>query len=236
METLDSTTFEQVPQPIIEEVPATTVEEPKPNRERLENSPLECNICYEESIEPVATQCGHIFCWSCVYKWIEIKRGSAECPNCKNTITKEKLIPLYPKNYDDEKKNADVTNGVPKRPLAAREDNKSAFRGSGLFTGINIHSRNFAMTIGCLPTLLPILIMVLVNVFAIFFDSDEDFSGYSDSDADDHHFGRGIRSSSEVYNNNEIYETDGFDWAIIVIMIVFVSLPFLLRRFSRRNY
>ena len=32
------------------------------------SSPLECNICYEESSEPVSTLCGHIYCWSCIYK------------------------------------------------------------------------------------------------------------------------------------------------------------------------
>jgi len=130
-----------------------------------------------------------------------------------------------------------VTNGVPKRPLAAREE-PYAFRGSGIFTGINIHSRNFAMTIGCLPTLLPILIMVLVNVFALFFDSDDDFTD-DDSISDlrtDSLSRRG--SSSQIYFDNEIYdvrETDGFDWAIIIIMIIFVSLPFILRRFRRNN-
>lgn len=33
-----------------------------------QGSPLECHICYEESNEPVTTMCGHIFCWSCIYK------------------------------------------------------------------------------------------------------------------------------------------------------------------------
>jgi len=233
MEVQEPKIVEQFVQPIIEEVP-TTIEETNPKKVVNDNSPLECNICYEESIEPVATHCGHIFCWSCVYKWIEVKSGSAECPNCKNTITKEKLIPLYPKNYDDEKKNSDVTSGVPKRPLAAREDKPGGFRGSGIFTGINISSRNFAMTIGCLPTLLPILIMVLVNVFALFFDSDEGYSyDASDSDFAEHY--TSPRSSQQMQLDNDIYETDGFDWAIIVIMIIFVSLPFALRRWSRRN-
>ena len=31
-------------------------------------SPLECNICFDESSEPVTTRCGHIYCWTCIYK------------------------------------------------------------------------------------------------------------------------------------------------------------------------
>jgi len=235
MTTMETKIIEEIPQPEVQEVPVaenTTENKVDPSF----NSPLECNICYEEATEPVTTHCGHIFCWSCVYKWIEVKYNSAECPNCKNMITKEKLIPLYPKNYDTDKKNSDNPTGVPKRPLAAREENNRGL-GHGLFTGINFRSRNFAVTIGCLPTLIPILMMIVVNVIAIFFDDDDDY-GFSDTFEDTNFNARmgsmPARHSSQ-YESSDFSEPDGFDWIVIGIMILFVCLPFILRRFSRRN-
>lgn len=30
-----------------------------------------CSICTEAVIEPVVTHCGHLYCWSCLYRWLE---------------------------------------------------------------------------------------------------------------------------------------------------------------------
>jgi len=232
MNAQEPTIMEQPVQPEVEKTPV--VEEPTTTKEVQNGSPLECNICYEESDEPVTTHCGHIYCWSCVYKWTDLKGSRAECPVCKNTITKEKLIPLYPKNYSQEKINSENTDGVPKRPLAAREQtNGTHNRGFGLFTGINIQSRGFGMTIGCLPTFIPIIMMLIINLFAFFLDNDDD-TDYTSLDASD----------SDLVNNRyafsadqyaEPYESDVFDYTVIIIMIIFVALPFILKRFSRRN-
>lgn len=32
----------------------------------VENT-FECSICLEMAKEPVLTQCGHLFCWSCIF-------------------------------------------------------------------------------------------------------------------------------------------------------------------------
>jgi len=191
------------------------------------SSPLECNICYEESNEPVSTHCGHIYCWSCIYKWISTKSSNGNCPVCKNLVSEEKIIPLYPKNYDDEKKIKTSEDGVPKRPIAKREE-KPAYTGFGhsLFTGVNIRGSNFAMTIGCLPAFLPLLIMIFFSCFTMFADDDDE--GTSTNTLS------GEERESE-YINGGIYETDEFDWMVIVIMIAFVCLPFILGRFRRRN-
>ncbi|KOO33551.1 ring finger protein 5 [Chrysochromulina tobinii] len=29
---------------------------------------FECNICLETACNPVITQCGHLYCWPCLYK------------------------------------------------------------------------------------------------------------------------------------------------------------------------
>jgi E3 ubiquitin-protein ligase RNF5 len=33
-----------------------------------EDSEYSCNICLELSKEPVVTLCGHLFCWSCLFR------------------------------------------------------------------------------------------------------------------------------------------------------------------------
>jgi len=57
---------------------------------------FECKVCLEIANEPVVTQCGHLFCWNCIYKWASHK-GSKDvnCPVCKHGINIDKLIPLY---------------------------------------------------------------------------------------------------------------------------------------------
>ena len=60
-----------------------------------EPSLLGCNICLEPAIEPVITSCGHMYCWSCLYKWLhaEPTRG---CPVCRTrVILNVNIIPFY---------------------------------------------------------------------------------------------------------------------------------------------
>lgn len=33
-----------------------------------QSSYFECNICLELAQDPVVTQCGHLYCWPCLYK------------------------------------------------------------------------------------------------------------------------------------------------------------------------
>ncbi len=35
------------------------------------DSRFSCNICLEHVQEPVVTQCGHLYCWPCLYRWLE---------------------------------------------------------------------------------------------------------------------------------------------------------------------
>ena len=59
----------------------------------------ECPICLENARLPVATRCGHIFCWECIKNWVNIK-GKLECPQCKNGIKLEEVVKLYSGNSD----------------------------------------------------------------------------------------------------------------------------------------
>lgn len=64
-----------------------------------------CNICLDAVNEPVVTQCGHLYCWPCLYQWLEPgiitsseQRGSfgrPVCPVCKAPCSVSTVIPIY---------------------------------------------------------------------------------------------------------------------------------------------
>lgn len=55
-----------------------------------------CIICKRNIWEntPAATTCGHLFCYSCIHKWIVIKKKKS-CPFCIKKLTKTKFHKLY---------------------------------------------------------------------------------------------------------------------------------------------
>ena len=59
----------------------------------------ECPICLSNARLPVATRCGHIFCWECLKNWVNIK-GRLECPICKSGIKLDEVVKLYSGNED----------------------------------------------------------------------------------------------------------------------------------------
>ena len=73
-----------------------------------------CNICFDDvSDDPVVTQCGHLYCWSCLFRWIEPGLTPNErhtlqlppaytttgdrrvCPVCKSPCSLTSIIPIY---------------------------------------------------------------------------------------------------------------------------------------------
>jgi E3 ubiquitin-protein ligase RNF5 len=63
------------------------------HEERADN--FECNICYDICQKPVVTTCGHLFCWPCIYQWINTNRTFLTCPVCKNGISEQRLVSIY---------------------------------------------------------------------------------------------------------------------------------------------
>ncbi|KAI1500076.1 Pex12 amino terminal region-domain-containing protein [Biscogniauxia marginata] len=50
-----------------------------------------CTLCLEELRDPAATQCGHVFCWSCIGDWV---REKPECPLCRREALAQHILPL----------------------------------------------------------------------------------------------------------------------------------------------
>ncbi|KAG8364311.1 hypothetical protein BUALT_Bualt19G0115500 [Buddleja alternifolia] len=83
---------------------------------------FECNICFELSQEPIVTLCGHLYCWPCLYQWLQLHSHSHECPVCKAIIEEEKLIPIYGRgktNCDPRSRRIPGIT-IPNRPIGQR--------------------------------------------------------------------------------------------------------------------
>ena len=104
---------------------------------------FECSICLETAKEPIVTKCGHIYCWPCIYNWMEAKGKNSKCPNCKNPITKSDLIPLYTK--DENSKNTKRFENIPKRPKAERNNDNNDNNDNSTF------GNNFFFNFGFMP-------------------------------------------------------------------------------------
>jgi hypothetical protein len=69
-------------------------------RKFINHNPLEvgltstkpCTLCLDEMKNPAATNCGHVFCWSCISEWASAK---SECPLCRQNIFLNQLYPVF---------------------------------------------------------------------------------------------------------------------------------------------
>lgn len=41
--------------------------------------------------EPVVTLCGHLYCWPCLYRWLQVQSHCRTCPVCKAGVEKDKV-------------------------------------------------------------------------------------------------------------------------------------------------
>eukprot|EP00347_Sterkiella_histriomuscorum_P002454 403368086 len=128
-------------------------QQPRPQKEQA-HSKFECNICLDLANEPVVSTCGHLYCWECIYQWINQPKETLLCPVCKSGISKETLIPIYTKgNTEDPRKKS--SQEIPKRPAGQRQGpvpNQNFNQGGGLF-GNNNSGSGFVMGLGIFPAL-----------------------------------------------------------------------------------
>mmetsp|Transcript_31688 Transcript_31688/g.40640 ORF Transcript_31688/g.40640 Transcript_31688/m.40640 type:complete len:241 (-) Transcript_31688:325-1047(-) len=83
---------------------------------------FECNICLDGVNDPVVTRCGHLFCWPCLYRWLN--SNHSDCPVCKAGVTIENIIPLYGRGTEevDPRTKPQPQGNIPSRPAAERPD------------------------------------------------------------------------------------------------------------------
>ncbi|KAK9808459.1 hypothetical protein WJX73_007996 [Symbiochloris irregularis] len=91
---------------------------------------FECNICYDLAREPVVTMCGHLYCWPCIYRWMQVQSHCRVCPLCKAGIDVEQVIPIYGRGADqtdprsaaekDILRDGPPAATLPRRPLGQR--------------------------------------------------------------------------------------------------------------------
>ncbi|KAJ8749406.1 hypothetical protein K2173_018899 [Erythroxylum novogranatense] len=92
---------------------------------------FDCNICLDWVQDPVVTLCGHLYCWSCIYKWLHFHTSSStqnldnykrqqQCPVCKAEISQASLVPIFGRGQTTKpSKNTTPDLGlvIPRRPL-----------------------------------------------------------------------------------------------------------------------
>lgn len=82
---------------------------------------FECNICLELAKEPIVTLCGHLFCWPCLFRWIQVQSYTRACPVCKAGVEVDKVIPIYGRGSEfDPRQEAKIVQPVPPRPAGQR--------------------------------------------------------------------------------------------------------------------
>ncbi|KAE8713061.1 Thioredoxin M-type 4 [Hibiscus syriacus] len=86
---------------------------------------FDCSICFESAKDPVVTLCGHLYCWPCIYKWLNVRASSLDsgpqqksCPVCKATISSGSLVPLYSHGTSSQSHSKDPHPDmvIPQRP------------------------------------------------------------------------------------------------------------------------
>ncbi|GFH15078.1 E3 ubiquitin-ligase RNF185 isoform X1 [Haematococcus lacustris] len=85
---------------------------------------FECNICLELASEPVVTLCGHLYCWPCLFRWMQLQSYAKQCPVCKAGVDDDTVIPIYgrgnenptPAYLSDDK----LSSPAPARPAGQR--------------------------------------------------------------------------------------------------------------------
>jgi Zinc finger, C3HC4 type (RING finger) len=109
------------------------------------DSRFSCNICLDPVIEPVVTRCGHLFCWPCLFRWLEpgirpeealptwdlparpVDESRRCCPVCKAPSSVPTLVPIYVRNEPNTPLGS--TKKEPEENETANEEAKEESKG-----------------------------------------------------------------------------------------------------------
>lgn len=71
-----------------------TLEVPDTNVNLNLPSNMSCGICKLPRSDPaISSNCGHVFCWKCLYQWTSTVRQ--ECPLCRTACRPQEILALY---------------------------------------------------------------------------------------------------------------------------------------------
>ena len=56
---------------------------------------FDCNICLDRARKPIVTLCGHLYCSSCIDKWLRVGNETRERPTCPVCKQDTRLVPIY---------------------------------------------------------------------------------------------------------------------------------------------
>lgn len=99
---------------------------------------FDCNICLETVQDPVVTYCGHLYCWPCIYVWIDhqrtrkeyIDKKNAQCPVCKSEVSEDTIVTLYGHGKTteslSEEKGLNIGVTIPRKPPSPRSNGQTS--------------------------------------------------------------------------------------------------------------
>ena len=78
-----------------------------------------CRVCDRRPFEPIATGCGHLFCWDCFYLTAGLEsRQNFYCPSCNTSMKISHVISIYAHSEYPRSR----LEGVPARPQPASQN------------------------------------------------------------------------------------------------------------------
>ncbi|KAJ2554519.1 hypothetical protein EV175_002556 [Coemansia sp. RSA 1933] len=61
----------------------------------ITGEPINCPICLSPPVAARVTECGHVFCFPCILRFLSYESDSKKCPVCWSTVTNDDLFPVH---------------------------------------------------------------------------------------------------------------------------------------------
>lgn len=87
----------------------------RPTRRKKTHALFLCNLCNKIPCDPIASFCGHIFCWTCYNLAYNKTVKRLYCPSCYSYNNVDFFVPIY----DSDTCSCRVDDDEERRPLAS---------------------------------------------------------------------------------------------------------------------